>query len=405
MDWLGHSPLISEFTINKSLFFVVTTLIADSSENTLMNIFVEDIKQDVIIGIDLYSFEVKAAQPFFGVKNVPLLPTLHVIHFQQTENGLRYGYWFETDQNAYMQFQYDATKELFVPKYQIDDQSRNDAYNRFQKTQHLMIAYPSVDEEDRWHELTKHVRWSAVKHSTASGGYFAYVDSVMTTTEENNLLSKVLANRCESSKREIVVPDTEAVLNYTPIVFKSTEAIRPQYKMEDFLDKSWYLGHVILPRYHHNSFYALLGEFQWAFLNAMLFANYGSSLQWHSILELVCFSSTIAPEHVRAFDEVVAHQLTVIPAPYCETLLNEQVWSKCMLRSFQAIALPHTTRELEKTIPDVLADIPDSEERDYAPGTRFSGAHPGVNLNEHTIGSDSDDDGPVVVERICYTPL
>ena len=63
---------------------------------------------EVTIGIDQYSFNVEANQPFQGIKDIPI-DHVHVIHFQHADDsGMRYGYWFDGKTgNYYIQYDFN----------------------------------------------------------------------------------------------------------------------------------------------------------------------------------------------------------------------------------------------------------------------------------------------------------
>ncbi|CUS21542.1 LAQU0S03e04940g1_1 [Lachancea quebecensis] len=356
-----------------------------------MEAFIDQVPHAVTIGIDTYSFEVKPGQPFHGIKNIPREPALHVVHFQHSDNGTRYGYWFESDAQHYVEFTYDREKEIFVPRTLSSDSDRSDGQRRFEQVNALMVAYPALDEEDSWYELTKHIRWPNVQRIAGCSSKLVYVDSAMTTSEENKNILKALS-KSGQTQMDAATSTAEPILNYTPIVFKSREAIRDDHKMEDFLDKSYYLHKVVLPHHHRNSMRSLLGELQWAFLNAMLFGSYGSSLQWHNVLELVCCSSTVSQAHVSELDNALSRELRVVPELYVDTLLNEEVWVRCLDESFQGPYLQKTAAAARELLP-ALNNASD----DGANYEAYEGA-----LSRDQGLSDDDPDEPVVAERVLY---
>ncbi|SCU80448.1 LAMI_0B02432g1_1 [Lachancea mirantina] len=347
-----------------------------------MHIFFDSVPTHLIAGVDQASFELNAEKAFHGIKNVPSEPELHVIHFQSSENGVRYGYWFQSKSSDFVELNYDAGQEIYVPRTLNKDEERRDAENKFGALQAFMMPFPQIDEENSWHELTKYIKWRDVQYGAGCSGEFAYVDSSITTSEENLKLFKTLRRRVDTSKADIVAPVSEAVLNYTPVVFKSLEALRPDHKMEDFFDKSWYLSNIILPKYHNSSMYSLLGEFQWAFLNAIFFGNYGSSLQWHNIIELICFSSKANVQLVQTFDETLSRQLRVFPEVYFDVLISGSVWRKCLLESPQKDQLSQTLKVIEERFPELISGNASDSENDSTDST--------------------DEDAPVIVEKITY---
>lgn len=141
----------------------------------------------------------------------------------------------------------------------------------------------------------------------------------MTSQEEANLLEKTLASHdslgavpyhsSSSDGNSNEEKNQERTLNFTMIKFKSKEAIRIGHEMNDFQDKSFYLNEIILKKYYDSSIDNLFGELQFAFLNTILFCNYASSLQWHNILELICFSKQVEQEKIDELDHILQVQI------------------------------------------------------------------------------------------------
>ncbi|SCU97884.1 LADA_0H09032g1_1 [Lachancea dasiensis] len=362
-----------------------------------MEIFIDRIDQPVTFGIDLYSFDVKPNQPFHGFKKVPRDPRFHIVHFQHSTVGVRYGYYFEADKLEYLQFEYDRTQELYKPRSLETEEARRDGYNKFQQLHPLMVPYPSVDEGDSWFEITKFVKMLDVKYIAGCSGHFVYMDSAVTTEEEKGILRKALAKGRHTGGTGLggPVPQEELSLNYSAIVFKSKDAIRPEHKMQDFLDKSYYLNEVILPRHHHSSIYSLFGELQWAFLNALMFGNYASSLQWHNIVELLAFSSRIKTVLLAELDALLAAQLASLPSFYVDTLLNEDVWVRVLHDSHHSTELPNTGNAIRKLWPH-LGEV-DSE-----PDALLSSFDRPYAFQHDGDDDSGDENGPVVAERVIY---
>ncbi|QLQ79220.1 hypothetical protein HG537_0B05670 [Torulaspora globosa] len=339
-------------------------------------IFSSDVlKFDVTVGIDQFSFQVKAGNRFCGVKNVP--DGLHVIHISSSFNddGIRYGYWFEASSGLYMR--YDEESEMYQMFREPDDIK----YERMlQMGNHLMVNYPRLDDTN-WSELTRFISYEQIETILDSN----YVDSSMTAKEESRVLNKRLGTVNDSTCKHF---------KYTDIHFKSPSAIRPNHQMEDYMDKSYYLNHVIVNQQLNGHINRLLGELQFAFCNAMLFANYGSSLQWHSIIELISFSSKISHTFIEQFDKILALQLQTLPPEYAETLINKELWERCLTKSHQNDKLKLTKKAYESKFD------PDQENSECESLTTLeTGTLP-------NIDSDYDDDieenKPSVASSVYY---
>ncbi|CEP60258.1 U5 snRNP complex subunit AAR2 LALA0_S01e06590g [Lachancea lanzarotensis] len=366
-----------------------------------MELFIDRVDKAVTFGIDLYSFEVKPDQIFHGFKNIPRHPHIHVVHFQHCNDGVRYGYFFESDSAKSVQFEYDAAREIFVPRTIETEQQKTDAYNKFRELNPFMVPYPSIDEEDTWKVLTDHIKMLDVRHIASCSEPYVYMDSAITTKEEEGILSRALASNGDR------IADTtrsgDPVLKYTPIVFKSKDALRDNFKMHDFFDKSYYLNDVVLARYHHNSIFSLLGELQCAFLNAMLFGNYGSSLQWHNVVELIAMSSAVSSKALLQLDALLARQLAVVPDFYADMLLNEDAWVRILTSLHHKHALDRTRGAVYKLWPHL--DDPDDNDNGGESGISHVLVDDDDNVLHNMGDSDPDSDEPMVVEKVIYRQL
>ncbi|CDO95024.1 unnamed protein product [Kluyveromyces dobzhanskii CBS 2104] len=345
-----------------------------------MNIFLDNVPAGTTVGVDLNHFQLPASKPFHGFKYLPKYNgnTIHILHFQSDETGIRYGYWINSEHHRYAVFQYDPVRELMVPQ---PDVSNEEATYRFEQCQHLMIEYPENEDSEQWKQLVEFIRWKEVRvwcESEYNHESYVYVDSSMTSTEEANILQKRIGDTQQSM---ILAPTTECTLGYTPIRFKHPDSMRPEFKMHDFLDKSWYLTHVILTRYHYSNMTSLFGELQFSYLNSIIFANYGSSLQWHNIIELICFSDCLAEQKygqvMGKLDSLLCVQMNRLPEEYEDFLINTQLMQSCVknstvpLPAWKKLAkekfLGETESEAEAADPDVEYEAASSDEDEYAP--------------------------------------
>lgn len=312
---------------------------------------------DVLVGIDNFTFELKAGQSFGGVKD--LSPGIHVVHWG--DDSMRYGYWFDT--KSQYRIVYHERFEL------VTDMSTGYVQEVASHLQ-FMVTYPT---EGPWKELSCYV--SLDQAQIITGDTRAYVDSSMTSLEESRFLQRTL------SRGTIDNPNRDPVFHFCTIEFKSLEAIRPEHKKEDFLDKSYYLNQVLLPQHYGNRFDRLLGEFQFAFLNAMVFGNYGSSLQWHSIVELISSSSRVNADTMRRFDRTLSLQMDNFQEEYMDFLLNPSVWHRVLNNSHQGHNLSMARSSLAKRAPDLLE---------------------GVGQDDDDLDENSDEYEPTIVGGVYY---
>lgn len=383
---------------------------------------------NITIGIDQYSFQVQSGQPFYGIKNIPT-SGIHSIHFQVAESiekddnsSLIYGYWFDSKEvlNRSLYLRYNESSELF----QIVEESNLAVYHeRVKEYSHLMVTYPQISDienEGNWFQLTECMSWDDISKICKSpfpySTYFAYADSSMTTKEEMDLLHKKLYISSTESKFN------ENYFQYTEIKFKSVEAIREGFKMQDFMDKSYYLNEVILKKNFKGIVTKLLGELQFAYLNAMKYGNYGSSMQWHSIIELITQSSQISnynQDQTKQFfaklDVILSTELKALPEPYVDILLSESVWKRCISSSLHGEALNLTKNILKEMILGIFAneDVTgfeedyDGEDADSNSITEYGDQDERLGVYYPNIEGDEEDDEfqPTVVGGVYHNAL
>ena len=401
----------------------------------MSNILFVEPPRNAIIGIDLGSFQFKENQPFYGIINIPHTPneTVHVIHFQaingsgnsNTDLGntvdrdvdsVRYGYWF-TRGDFYIT--YDTDEELYIMHEELDTIKYEENLKAY-SARNLLISYLAIPEFATSQQLLKYVSWSQVKDilpvedssTVETLRSFRYIDSSMTTKEEYELLSKTIGDRAAGNSAGVTESggsSVEKTLNYTVIKFKSRAAIRDDHRMEDFLDKSYYFNDVILKRHFNMRIDGLLGELQFAFLNTILFANYGSSLQWHSIIELICRSSKVDPTYVEELDLLLSQDIDAFPTEYVDSLLNLSLWSSILDESFQGDSLVLTRKALSTKVPELVQDDPNRtsivDEDEDEDGINSGAIGPYSGKLYPQIDSDSADEyKPTVAGGTYYEP-
>lgn len=375
----------------------------------MSNILFTGIDKDTTLGIDTSSVNVPKDQPFRGFHSIPHINNddVHVIHFQHDSGGsgeshatgVRYGYWFAKG-NYYVV--YDDTLEIYLMREERDEQryqaALSDAVSRG-----LVSEFPRIDEGNVWGQLSSEITWPMIESITPQSedmkcdGTYAYVETSLVTAEESALLQKTLDVGNSTQPGSYENNAAEGSFSYTPIKFMSRAAIRPGHEMQDFHDKSFYLNDVILPQYMHNQWSRYIGELQYSFLNMLLLGNYGSSLQWHAMIDLVCRSSAVSTTRMAQLDTLVHAQIEILPQEYRDTLLSETMWQEAMGESLQHNNMPLTKSALQASglLPrETDAGTADTVEWDSdGEGARY------LNIE----GSDSDaDDGPVVVSRVTY---
>lgn len=372
----------------------------------MINILFSDIPIAVTVGLDHYSFDVVKGQIFNGI--IEIIQGLHNIHFQH--GGVRYGYWIHQGSNYYVQ--YNGDTESFELKIEEDTTKYENILESF-KQRGTVVTYPKMQDGDMWTPLIQYIKWDQIIKITRSNSPVVFVDSSMTTREENEALRNVLKNRAlkENDGDPRVENNNEPYLEYTPIKLKSKAAIRKGHEMEDYIDKTYYFNEVIVKEYYNGRLNLYYSELQFAYMNTILFGNYGSSLQWHSMIEVFCFVKEIRNENgtdndvIHIIDKILSQQLTMLPEEYVETLLNEAMWHKCLLDSYQGPKLLKTREIIKKELSHLLRN----SQIDYIANDKVDRGEEEDYIREDDeimlppIDSDNEEnDGPMVVERLIY---
>lgn len=370
----------------------------------MSHIIIRHIPSDVIFGIDNFSIGLSCQQSNIYVKDIS--NGIHIIHFQDKVSDLRYGYWVKEIENLYIKYN-DINKQFEL--FSEMDEIKYDSVLKGLETSfpHNVINFPKINENYiiynylNWEDICRCLRISSKDDK------FGYIDSGMITQDERNLLEtqlkKVQNRNCNIAEADVTGRSNndsqkkqEKIIEYTTINFKSRDSIRRGFEMIDYLDKSYYLNEVLLKRMAHG-WYSLLSELQFSFLNFFTVGNYGSSLQWHYIIELVILSSKV--DNIGLIDDVVSTQLRILPEEYRDTLLNLEMWARCFsgARYQGRQQLPKTEGEIHKLFPQLREDpVGESSVADEGHDVDDDIAY------EINIENSDDSDGPTVVETVSY---
>lgn len=364
----------------------------------MISLLIPDIPVDVTIGLDQYSFNVSKGQIFNGIINIP--NGIHIVHFQN--GGIRYGYWLHHNDKYNYYLQYDDMNEIFEMKIENDVIKYDNILNKY-KQRNTLAEYPTIQEVEQWSSLVSCIEWEQIVKFVENNEYFIYIDSSMTTKEENDILNKTLgvnnSEKCENC------------LEYTPLKFKSRDAIRQGHEMEDFHDKSYYFNDIIVEKYYHGNIKLYYSELQFSYMNSVIFGNYGSSLQWHSMIEVICFAKKIRndSDFMTSIDKLLYQQLKFLPEEYTELLLNEDMWKRCLFDSFQGSNLVDTRKIVAEKLPHIFEIVKGRGSESKVPNVANGNENNDIEYSEGedsmlpSIDSDDEDDeGPVIVESLTY---
>lgn len=277
-----------------------------------------------LVGIDLQFFNTTSV-----LKGIKLIPDgVHVIHFAQDQSSIRSGFYVNVKEGDVIIISWDDKQEKLRINEEIGELNVSKELSKLPDYYLYMIKYP--DDKD-WFELVKFIDFNQVEYILQKR---CYVDSVLTSTDENNLLLDVLT---KSSKNRNLVKDpiinsiidqSSEEMRYSIIDLNNT--IRPnssiQEKTVDSLDKSWFLNQLLIVNYNSN-YKLLLSELQLGYLNMIIFANYSSSIQWLKIIRTLLNCKEIIVEKFELFNSflnLLYFQFMKFPDEYMDQFIDEE---------------------------------------------------------------------------------
>ena len=301
-----------------------------------------------------------------GIKNIPCdtnaadaghqlcLITFQHGHINSEESdSMIYGYWLPlvepVSHNSLQSkkinygFMYATQTEKFIP-YVISN--ADTANKRLVQVAPHMVSYDNAETVERhnlWTVLTTNIDTKLLENiicetqaivfpelvpSMVDNYFYYHVDTSLTTEEEetqwNHLVDEKSGSAFLQNKQD---SNQNSLLHYTCIKFKSLEAIRTSHKMNDYMDKTYYLRKIISSTVNGKN---LLGELQLSYILMCAVGSYGSALQWHNLLELFQLSSQLEQciDVVHLY-KLLETQLKYLPNEYKEVFLNAEVFQRC----------------------------------------------------------------------------
>ena len=240
---------------------------------------------DIIISLNnSITFNVNSKGKVQGIINFPINKfNLLTIRNSDDENAKfgNYGYIFNSIK--YAKLVYNKNMEIYSIEELIELPK---IYFRYTQTMFQMLDYNNDLQHSQlkeWAFLTSplnNLDLSTFKKviATKSPQNAIYVDTHMISYQDQELL------KTENFTKHIYNNNSEVIsLNFTNINFKSKEAIRKGYEMEDFMDSANYLRTIITNKKTFN----LLNEIALSFILGFSMANYSCFMQWHRLLELI----------------------------------------------------------------------------------------------------------------------
>lgn len=275
------------------------------------------------VGIDMQFFNTNSV-----LKGLKLIPDgIHVVHWAQDPSSVRTGYYFSAKEDLTIVLYWDADNETMLVGDEVGELNIRKQVGRLGEYFPYMVAYPG--DRTVWKGLTRHVKWPQVEYILSK----CRVDSVMTSTDENNLLLKTLQQH--SKDRNIandpivnsIIDQSDVELKFTMIDLDRTTRpdSSPEDKTKDGLDKSWFMNQLLVSGYN-NSDEKLLGEFELAFVNMVIFANYSCSTQWLKIIRIALDCKELVQQRQSLFEKLLTQLCTMFehfPEEYVEEFIDE----------------------------------------------------------------------------------
>ncbi|KAL6928028.1 hypothetical protein ACO0SA_002754 [Hanseniaspora valbyensis] len=240
---------------------------------------------DIIISLNnSITFNVNSKGKVQGIINFPINKfNLLTIRNSDDENAKfgNYGYIFNSIK--YAKLVYSKNMEIYSIEELVELPK---IYFRYTQTMFQMLDYNNDLQHSQlkeWDFLTSSLNnldLSVFKKiiTTTSPINAIYVDTHMISDQDQELL------KTENFTKDVYNNNSEVIsLNFTNINFKSKEAIRKGYEMEDFMDSANYLRTII----SNKKTFDLLQEIALSFILGFSMANYSCFMQWHRLLELI----------------------------------------------------------------------------------------------------------------------
>jgi len=315
-------------------------------------IIFNNIPSDWIVGIDLQFFNTNHI-----LKGIKLIPDgIHIIHFAKDQSSIRHGFYINAKEGDVIICYWDEKEEKMLIDEEIGELNITKEMSKLSEYYAFMISYPPDAD---WKKLTKYINYGQVSYILPRG---KRIDSVLTSTDENNLLLETLHKNAESrnlAKDPIInsiIDQSDEEIKYTLIDLNKT--IRPNgnaaERTKDSLDKSWFCKQLLASGYNSNED-MLLSEFQQAFLNMIIFANYSSSIQWLKFIKIALNCKELLKEKCHFFEkflEVLYLQFQKFQEDYMDEFISED-FLDTTISEFEYTVKEMELRPLIKRIIDI----------------------------------------------------
>lgn len=305
-----------------------------------------------LTGIDLQFFNTNNI-----LKGIKLIPDgIHILHFAKDQSSVRHGFYINAKEGDVIICYWDEEKEKILVDDEIGELNVSKELSKLSDYYSYMISHPPDPE---WKKLTEYINFGQVNYILPRG---KRIDSVITSSDENNLLLDALQKSAQS--RDLardpiinsIIDQSDEEIKYTLIDLNKT--IRtdggPAEKTKDSLDKSWFLKHLLVSGYNSNE-ELLLSEFQQAFLNMVIFANYSSSIQWLKFIRVMLNCKEILQEKTWFFEtflDILNYQFQKFQEDYMDEFISEEFLAST-ISEFEYTVKEQEIRPLIKKIIDL----------------------------------------------------
>lgn len=339
-----------------------------------------NIPENWLVGIDLQFFNTNRI-----LKGIKLIPDgIHVLHFAKDQSSIRHGFYINCKEGDVVICYWDAKEEKILIDDEIGELNITKEMSKLSEYYSFMISCPPDPE---WKKLTTYINFGQVNYILPRG---KRIDSVLTSTDENNLLLDALHKSAES--RNIandpivnsIIDQSDEEIKYTLIDLKKT--IRPNgeasEKTKDSLDKSWFFNQLLTSGYNSNED-MLLSEFQQSFLNMIIFGNYSSSIQWLKFIKVVLNCKEIVESKLSFFEkflDVLYVQFQKFQEEYMDEFISED-FLDTTISEFEYSVKEKILRSLIKKIIDLKNLLQEK-----------------FGISIQALNEDEDEEAPVIVD-------
>ncbi len=362
-----------------------------------------------LIGIDLYFFS--SNDIFRGIKLIP--DGFHIVHWAKSESDIRFGHPFFAKNNEIITLLWDEKNEQMLREDEMGELNVSRIRSKLPDDYQFMIKYPNDEENDftgqetnlhSWYPLTSTVTESVMNSIFPLN---ALMCSASTSKAENSILLESLKKSAKQRHPDNIEEDNiiKSLVDQSKDEIRFTEInLKRSFKLgttgseltKSMLDKSWYLEEILHTL--NNNHKLLLGELQLCFIMIIVFANYSASIQWKTIVSLLCGCEealTTKPKLYIEFLSIIKTQLENCPQEYMSDLLSSEYIFKTFRHFYKQI---YDLSSIPQGIQKALSDLSMSLKVKYQIHIDVSYKEIDDNSSNNDEESETGEYAPIVVE-------